>query len=91
MLLKDSSARLEVYLELLEHEVKSKDLRKKIKRLLYYLLDQPRLAFSKRYPIAKPRSLLNRARYVLITTSRKDEARRLAERALRYAVRIEDA
>ena len=76
---------LDVYLELLEHDVKSKDLRKKIKKLLYYLLDQPILAFSKRYPIAKPRSLLYRARYVLITTSRKDKAKRFANLALWHA------
>jgi serine/threonine protein kinase/DNA-binding CsgD family transcriptional regulator/tetratricopeptide (TPR) repeat protein len=77
---------LEVYLALLEQENKSKDSRNKIEELLYYLLDQPILAFSKRYPIAKPRSLLYRARYVFITTSRKDKAKNLADLALKSAL-----
>ena len=76
---------LEVYLELLKDDFKSKALRKKIEKLLYNLLDQPILAYSKRYPIAKPRALLYRARYVLITTSKKDRAKRLADLAVKYA------
>jgi eukaryotic-like serine/threonine-protein kinase len=73
---------LEVYFELLVNGVNQRDARKKIKELLYNLLEQPLFAFSKRYPIAQPRSLLYKARYVLITTSKKDRARRLAKLAL---------
>ncbi|MBA3816185.1 MAG: AAA family ATPase [Parachlamydiaceae bacterium] len=79
---------LEVYLKILANEPADSASKSSAYKILWHLHDKPLLAYDTRFEIAKPRALVYKAQFSLLTESRDNRAYKYALKALYYAQKL---